>query len=148
MSSLNKVILIGRLTADPELRYTTNGVARVNFTLAVDRPYESQNGARQTDFIPIQAWRQRAENIANHLSKGDMVAVEGRLEIDVQENNGERKQYTRVVADNVVFLSVKKWQQGNSRQEQSGGYVNDADVGDPFINDGTPLDITEDDLPF
>lgn len=102
---LNKVILIGRLVADPELRYTQSGNAVTNFTLAVDRPYQSQSGDRETDFIDIVAWRKLAETVANHLSKGRLVAVEGRLQIrSYDDQNGIRRKAAEIVADNVRFL--------------------------------------------
>ena len=106
-ASLNKVILIGNLTADPELRYTPNGTARVRFSIAVNRQYKDASGQLQeeTTFVPIVAWGTQAENCANYLSKGRSVAVEGRLRIDTFENaDGERKKVVEVVAQSVQFL--------------------------------------------
>ncbi|SED13815.1 single-strand DNA-binding protein [Paenibacillus sp. GP183] len=99
---LNRVILIGRLTKDPELRYTPAGVAVTQFTLAVDRPFtSSQSKEREADFINIVTWRQLAETCANYLRKGRLTAVEGRLQIRNYDNNEGRKVYvTEVVADN------------------------------------------------
>jgi single-strand DNA-binding protein len=155
---LNRIILIGRLTRDPELRYTANGVARTTFTLAVDRPYTNQQGQREADFINIVTWRQLAELCANYLRKGRLAAVEGRLEIRTFENNeGQRIRVTEVVADNVRFLeSRSQGASGGSFGETPpstgfggpqpfGGMDDDAD---PFANEGTPIDISEDDLPF
>ena len=102
---LNKVILIGRLVADPQLRYTQSGIAVTNFTLAVDRPFTSQGGDREADFIDIVTWRKLAEVCANHLSKGRLVAVEGRLQIrSYDDQNGVRRKASEIVADNVRFL--------------------------------------------
>ncbi len=102
---LNKVILIGRLVADPQLRYTQSGIAVTNFTLAVDRPFASQGGEREADFIDIVTWRKLAEVCANHLSKGRLVAVEGRLQIrSYDDQNGVRRKASEIVADNVRFL--------------------------------------------
>lgn len=102
---LNKIILIGRLVADPQLRYTQSGVAVANFTIAVDRPFLSQSGERETDFIDIVTWRRQAEVVANHLSKGRLVAVEGRLQIrSYDDQNGIRRKAAEVVADQVRFL--------------------------------------------
>ncbi len=102
---LNNVVLIGRLTKDPELRYTPNGVAVATFTLAVDRPYSNQKGEKEADFIPIVTWRQLAELSANYLKKGKLAAVEGRLQIRNYENDEGKKIYiTEVIADNVKFL--------------------------------------------
>lgn len=102
---LNRIILIGRLVADPQLRYTQSGIAVANFTIAVDRPFLSQSGERETDFIDIVTWRKQAEVVANHLSKGRLVAVEGRLQIrSYDDQNGIRRKAAEVVADQVRFL--------------------------------------------
>lgn len=105
---LNKVILIGRLTRDPEPRYTTNGVAVTRFTLAVDRPYANSQGEREADFIDIVTWRKLAEICANNLNKGRLVAVEGYLQIrSYDDSQGIRRKAAEVVADNVRFLDRK-----------------------------------------
>lgn len=102
---LNRVILIGRLTKDPELRYTPSGVAVATFTLAVDRPFKNQQGERETDFIPIVVWRKLAETCSNYLNKGRLVAADGRLQIRTYDTaEGQRRWVTEVVADNVQFL--------------------------------------------
>jgi len=113
---LNKMILIGRLVADPQLRYTGSGHAVTNFTLAVDRPFVNQGGKKETDFIDIVTWRKLAEVCANHLSKGRLVAVEGRLQIrSYDDQNGVRRKAAEVVADNVRFLDrAKEAQSSNS----------------------------------
>lgn len=126
---LNRVILIGRLTRDPELRYTPSGVATTSFNLAVDRPFTNQQGQKETDFIPIVTWRTQAENVANYLKQGSLVAVEGRIQTRNYENNEGKKVYiTEVVADNVRFLESKKQ---HSIEEGS-----------------TPVDVESEDLPF
>jgi single-strand DNA-binding protein len=108
---LNKAILIGRLTADPNLRYTQLGNAVANFTLAVDKPYVGQDGERGVDFIDVVVWRKLAETCANHLHKGRLVAVEGRLEIrSYDDQQGIRRKAAEVVADNVRFLDRGKEQ--------------------------------------
>jgi single-strand DNA-binding protein len=153
---LNRVVLIGRLTRDPELRYTPNGVAVTTFSLAVDRPYTNQQGERETDFINIVTWRGLAENCANYLKKGRLAAADGRLQIRNYENNEGRKVYvTEVVADNVRFLESG---QGSSQGSQNNQYQTGQEGGgnrdkarfndDPFANDGKPIDISDDDLPF
>ena len=101
---LNRVVLIGRLVADPELRYTSSGVPVANFRLAVDRPFTNAEGEKETDFINIVAWRQRAEFAANYLSKGRLVAIDGSLQIRQWEHDGQRHQAAEVVADNVRGL--------------------------------------------
>ena len=136
---LNKVILIGRLTKDPDLRYTPNGTAVATFALAVDRPYTNQNGERETDFINIVVWRKAAENAAQYLKKGSLAAIDGRIQVRHYENNEGRRVYvTEVVADNVRFLNG-----GNGAKKED----STADLsGDPF--EGEPMDINEDELPF
>lgn len=162
---LNRVILIGRLTRDPELRYTPSGVAVAQFTLAVDRPFTSQSGEREADFIPIVVWRQLAETCANYLRKGRLTAVEGRIQVRSYDNNeGKRVYMTEVVADNVRFLERANREgedavQGQGMREQQGGFQGgNANRGggaggrggnfDPFHDDGKPVDISDDDLPF
>ncbi|UOF91736.1 single-stranded DNA-binding protein [Fodinisporobacter ferrooxydans] len=102
---LNRIILIGRLTADPELRYTPNGVAVASFTLAVDRPRANQMGEREADFINIIVWQKLGELCAQYLRKGRLAAVDGRLQIRSYENKeGQRVRIAEVVAENVRFL--------------------------------------------
>jgi len=133
---LNRAILIGRLTQDPELRYTGSGVAVANFTLAVDRPFTNQQGERETDFIRIVVWRKLAEVCANNLEKGRLVAVEGRIQVRAYENqDGQRRQAVEVVADNVRFLD---W----PRDRQSAAGEDDFSLGDD------EMDVGDDDLPF
>lgn len=136
---LNRVVLVGRLTRDPELRYTPAGIAVTQFTLACDRQY-SQNGEKEADFIPIVTWRQTAEACANYLRKGRLTAVEGRIQIRNFENNEGRRIYvTEVIADNVRFL--ERAQHEGPRYEE--------DKRSPFPDDDiNPIDIPDDDLPF
>lgn len=102
---MNLAVQIGRLTKEPELRYTTTGVAVTQFTIAVDRDYTSENGERECDFIPIITWRALAESCANYLVKGQRVAVQGKINTRNYENNeGKRVYVTEVIADNVQFL--------------------------------------------
>lgn len=105
---LNRIVLIGRLTKDPELRYTPNGKAVTQFTLAVDRQFKNQAGEREADFINIVVWGAQAESSANYLSKGKLAAVDGRLQIrSFDGQDGQKRWMTEVVADNVRFLSPK-----------------------------------------
>lgn len=140
---LNRVILIGRLTGEPSLRYTPAGVAVTTFTLAVDG-YKDH-----TDFIPIVVWRGLAEIVANYAKKGSLVAVSGRIQTRNYENNEGRKVYvTEVVADEFKLLEKKptEQQQAENRQEsRSAGRRNEHD---PFSDDGKPIDISGEDLPF
>lgn len=149
---LNRVILIGRLTRDPELRYTPSGVAVTQFTLAVDRPFTNQQGEREADFINIVTWRQLAETCANYLRKGRLTAVEGRIQVRNYDNSEGRRVYvTEVVADNVRFLESAGSGSG-SRAESGQGFGMERPQrpsnNDPFVDDGRPIDISDDDLPF
>lgn len=115
---LNKVILIGRLTRDPDLRSTTSGVSCTTFTLAVDRNYTNQQGEREADFIPIVTWRNLAETCGKYLGKGRLVAVSGRIQVRTYEDNdGQRRYVTEVVADQVQFLERAR---DGQAQQQSG----------------------------
>lgn len=163
---LNRVILIGRLTKDPELRYTPQGVAVAQFTLAVDRGFSSNREEREADFIPIVVWRQLAETCANYLRKGRLAAVEGRIQVRNYDNNEGRRVYvTEVIADNVRFLESNREGGGQARDESSGGgnaggygggnagrssgsRNSGSNNNDPFADDGRPIDISDDDLPF
>ena len=106
---LNKIILMGRLTRDPELRRTGSGTAVTSFSLAVDRDFKSQNGEKETDFIDVVAWRNTGEFAAKYLAKGRMAAVEGRIQArDWQDKDGNRRKAVEVVADNVYFADSKR----------------------------------------
>ena len=103
---MNRVVLIGRLTGDPELRYTNNGTPTASFTLAVDRSYKNEAGERETDFIDVVVWRQMAEHCANYLAKGKLAAVDGKLQIRAYTaKDGSKRKSVEVVADTVRFLS-------------------------------------------
>lgn len=109
MSALNRVILIGNLTRDPELRYTPAGTPVVSFTLAVNRPPLSQNRETGTDFVPVVAWRKQAERCSQYLTKGSQVAVDGRIQVrSYEDRNGIRRKATEVVAWRVEFLQRLK----------------------------------------
>jgi len=118
---LNKIILIGRLVADPQLRYTQSGIAVTNFTLAVNRSFVSQSGEREADFIDIVTWRKLAEICANHLNKGRLVAVDGRLQIrSYDDQNGIRRKAAEVVADQVQFLDRPRDGSGQDYESADG----------------------------
>ncbi len=138
----NKVVLIGRLTKDPELRYTNNNLPVCSFTLAVNRPFSSQNNDRNADFINCTAWRKQAENIHRYLNKGSMVAVEGKLQTRdyMDEKINARRYITEVVCDSVVFLDTK-----------SSSSYSETDDGDNDTEEDLPkgnFNKVEDDLPF
>jgi len=116
---LNHITLMGRLTRDPELRYTQTGTGVASFSIAVERDFGSREGGeRQTDFIDIVAWRNTAEFVSKYFVKGQLVAVSGRLQIrDWQDKDGNKRRSAEVVADNVYFAESKK-----SREGGDGGY--------------------------
>ena len=106
---LNKIILMGRLTRDPELRRTQSGTAVTSFSLAVDRDFKSQNGEKETDFIDVVAWRSTAEFVSKYFTKGRMAVVEGRLQIrDWTDRDGGKRRSAEVIADNVYFGDSKR----------------------------------------
>jgi single-strand DNA-binding protein len=152
---LNRVVLVGRLTRDPELRYTANGAAVAKFTLAVDRNYTNQQGEREADFIFISVWRGLAENCAKYTRKGSLVALEGRLQVSSYDNQEGRKVWTtEVVADSVRFLDSRNSQNSdNNFGDNSTGYNNQNQQkkqsdSDAFQSVGKPIDLSDDDLPF
>ncbi len=117
----NRIVLVGRLTADPELRYTPSGVPVANFRLAVDRQMKNQAGEKETDFINIVLWRQQAEFAANYLNKGRLVLIEGRLQIrNWTTQDGQRRTTAEVVGNNVQGL--------DRRREEGGQPVTEADI--------------------
>lgn len=134
---LNQVVLIGRLTHDPELRYTAgSGVPVATFTLAVDRPFTNQQGEREADFIKIVTWRKQAENCANYLKKGSQCAVSGRLQIrSFDDSQGVRRKGAEVVANDVRFLDRPR-----SSEDKGPGESPNQEVDD--------LEISGDDVPF
>jgi single-strand DNA-binding protein len=144
---LNRVVLVGRLTKDPELKYTPNGVAVANFTIAVNRPFSNQQGEKETDFINVVVWKKPAENVANYLKKGSLAGVDGRIQTrNYEGNDGKRVYITEVVAESVQFLEPKgggQQQQQKPQEPQKNNFNSD-----PFANDGQPIVISDDDLPF
>lgn len=173
---LNRVVLVGRLTKDPDLRYTPSGVAVATFTLAVNRTFTNQQGEREADFLNCVIWRKQAENVANYLKKGSLAGVDGRLQSrSYEDQTGKRVYVTEVVAESVQFLEPRSASGGNNNNFNNnnnnnfgGGYPgnsgNQNPFGsdqnqqrnqgrtsfddDPFANDGKPIDISDDDLPF
>lgn len=176
---MNRVNLVGRLTRDPELRYTSSNIPVVTFTVAVNRTFTNQNGEREADFINIVAWRKQAENVKNYVSKGSQVGIDGRIQTrSYDDNNGNRRYITEVVADSVQFLESRQrsenrassngyqnqggYQQqnqsqnnmysGNAPQQNRNSFMDDMNSiqvdKDPFEEFGSSIDISDDDLPF
>ncbi|MGN1401157.1 MAG: single-stranded DNA-binding protein [Bacillus sp. (in: firmicutes)] len=168
---MNRVVLVGRLTKDPDLRYTPSGVPVATFTLAVNRNFSNQQGEREADFINCVVWRKPAENVANFLKKGSLAGVDGRIQTrNYEGQDGKRVYVTEVVAESVQFLEPKgsggrseggsfggggndyqsygqpNRNQNQNQNQQRGNYTRVDD--DPFANGGQTIDISDDDLPF
>lgn len=169
---INSTVLVGRLTRDPELEYTTSNIAVATFSLAVNRNFKDANGERETDFINCVIWRQQAENLANWAKKGALIGITGRIQTRSYENQqGQRVYVTEVVAENFQMLESRAAREGSNTNQgnTSGAFGNGyagpygqqapqqqapqqqnqgfAQGGSPFGN-ANPMDISDDDLPF
>src|SRR5690625_2207497 len=141
---MNITVLVGRLTRDPELRYTQNGTAVANFNLAVDRPFSKE---KETDFINCVAWRKQAENLAQYMKKGSQIGISGRIQTRNYEKDGQRVYVTEVVADNIQFLdSRNSSEKPNSYQSSSPSQFNQTDF--TKVESGLGQQIDDSDLPF
>lgn len=160
---INNVVLVGRLTRDVDLRYTSNGTAYASFTLAVERNFKNQNGEKETDFINCAMWRKAAENFANFTRKGSLVGIEGRIQTRNYENQQGQKVYvTEVLAENFSLLEPRNATSRleGDRESFNGGRVNtfngnkNANTGgnfannDVFTSDGDVFDVQDSELPF
>lgn len=170
---MNKAILIGRLTRDPELRYTSSNRAVCQFTVAIDRPFTNQSsGQREADFINVVAWDKTGENVGKYMSKGRLIAVEGRIQTRNYENNEGRRVYvTEVIASNVQFLESRNAQTNDNNsfnampeppvEKTPYDFANDSTNNstpakeetmdadkDPFASFGEQVEISDNDLPF
>ncbi|MFZ7119727.1 MAG: single-stranded DNA-binding protein [Eubacteriaceae bacterium] len=144
---MNKVVLIGRLTRDPELRYTGQGTPVATFTLAVNRKFKNKNGENEADFISIVVWGNQAENTSKYVSKGRQVAVYGRIQVrNYEAKDGTRRYVTEVVGEEVTFLSSNNNNNSNRVNESSKTEKNQ-DYGVP-MDDFHPMEEDDDDLPF
>lgn len=167
---INSVCLVGRLTRDPELKYTGSNVAVASFSLAVNRNFKDANGEREADFINCVIWRQQAENLANWAKKGALIGITGRIQTRNYENQqGQRVYATEVVAENFQMLESRATREGSNAAQgntsgafgnDNGGYAgpygqqapqqqgpNFARESGPYGN-ANPMDISSDDLPF
>lgn len=165
---MNSVCLVGRLTRDPELKYTTSNIAVATFSLVVNRNFKDANSERKTDFINCVIWRQQAENLANWAKKGALIGITGRIQTRSYENQqGQRVYVTEVVAENFQMLESRAAREGGNANQgnTSGAFGNDGYAGpygqqapqqqgpnfardsSPYGN-ANPMDITSDDLPF
>ena len=145
---INNVTLVGRLTKDADLRYTSDGTATATFSLAVNRPFKSANGEREADFINCVIWRKNAESFANFTRKGSLVGITGRIQTRNYENKeGQRVYVTEVVAENFALLESKKDGASNGQAGQSNNRSSNQ-PSDPFNSHSEPYSINSDDLPF
>lgn len=155
---INNITLVGRLTKDPDLKYTGNGTAVATFTLAVNRNFTNQSGEREADFINCVIWRKPAETLANYAKKGVLIGVTGRIQTRSYDNQqGQKVYFTELIADNFQLLESKK--ADSSQNTQGSGVSNsltnnyapnqqntNSATADPFGN--SSIDISDDDLPF
>lgn len=141
----NKVILIGRLTKDPESRKTTNGNTNTTFTLAVNRNYKTKDGEQEADYIGCSAWNKLADTISKYCTKGMLVAVEGRLQIRNYEKEGTKRYLTEILVENIQFLSKGNKEKEPTDSEIVQSVMNDED---PFKSLGEEIELGELELPF
>jgi single-strand DNA-binding protein len=140
---INRVVLTGNLTKDPELKTTQSGLSVVQFVIGVQRQFARKDGEREADFISCVAWRKTAKNIARYFKKGQLIGIDGRVQTrSYDDKNGQRVYVTEVVVDNFAFLSSQKGQ-GNRNPSQRPNTT----AQDPFAGTSN-IDITDDDLPF
>ena len=154
---INRVVLVGRLTKDPDLRQTGTGIAVATFSLAVNRTFTSQSGEREADFVPIVVWRKQAENVAQYIGKGSLVGIEGRLQTRTYEaKDGGTRFIMEVVADSVQFLENRSNNQSSQTAQtqnantQTNGYQSqpkNQNV-DFSFDKAAAYEISDDDLPF
>ena len=131
---LNRIVIQGRLCADPELRRTNSGTAVASVNVAVDRDFKAQDGSRETDFIPVVAWKGVGETLAKYFTKGRMIVVDGRLQIrDWQDKNGNNRRTAEIVANNVYFGDSKRDENNAPAQSEPQGFSEIEDDSDlPF----------------
>ena len=162
---INRTVLVGRLTRDPELKHTANNAAVVSFTLAVNRQFTNSQGEREADFINCVIWRKAAENFAKFTSKGSLVGIDGRLQTRNYENKqGQRVYVTEVVAENFSLLESRKdnsndntndnsnkapsYNQSKNSSNSNSSSNSRTNISNPFADNSKPIDISDDSLPF
>lgn len=143
---MNKVILVGRISSEIELRYTSSNVPVASFSLAVNRPHTNAEGEREADFINIVVWRKPAENLKDYMSKGSRIGVEGSIQTrSYEDNNGNKRYVTEVVASSVEFLESKKQ---TTEKEETHNEQQSLPEKNPFEEFGEQISIDPDELPF
>ena len=148
---INRVVLTGRLTRNPELKTTQNGLSVASFTIAVNKQFTDANGNRGADFINCVIWRKSAENLCKFTHKGSLIGIDGRLQTrSYDNNNGQKVFITEVVVDNFSLLESKSQ---TNHPSSNNGYSNSSNTNaatepDPFAGSGDSISISDDDLPF
>ena len=155
---MNKVVLVGRITKDPELKYTTNNIPVAQFTIAVNRTYQSKSGEKQADFINCVVWRQQAENFAKYMRKGSLIGIDGQIQTrNYDDANGVRRYVTEVICDSIHFLEPKSsgrsdgfsdYQDMNQYEAPKQNQKAPEQQKNPFEDMSSDFDISNDDLPF
>lgn len=152
---INRAVITGRLTRDPELKTTQSGLSVATFTFAVNRQYSKVKNKSTADFISCVIWRKAAENFCNFTKKGSLVGVDGRIQTRSYENkDGQRVYVTEVVVDNFALLEAKPEQQNNvntsdlKKEDRNSAETNQDIQKDPFEGNGETIEISDDDLPF
>lgn len=144
---INNVVLVGRLTKDPDLRYTANGTGVATFTLAVNRNFTNQDGNREADFINCVIWRKSAETLANYAHKGTLLGVTGRVQTRNYDNQqGQRVYVTEVVAESFQLMESRSNNEKRQDEKQQQNTNTNNSATDPF--NGSSIDIGDDDMPF
>lgn len=147
---INRTVLVGRLTKDPEIRYTQSGMAVANFTVAVNRQFTNANGEREADFISCIIWRKAAENFCNFTHKGSLVGIDGRIQTSTYEKEGQRVYATQVVVDSFSMLEPKQQSQQRGQQSNASDALHN-NFGQPTNNysqNNNDFGIDDNDLPF
>jgi single-strand DNA-binding protein len=154
---INRVVLVGRLTKDPELRFTASNIAVVTFTLAVNRNFTAQDGKNEADFIQCVAWRKTAENVGKYVRKGSLVGVDGRIQTrNYEAQDGSRRYITEVVCDTVRFLesrgeaqtSETNYQDNSFEQNKFNPFDNVKEEKEDPFSTASSIEIGDDELPF
>lgn len=148
---INRVVLVGRLTRDPELKRTANGAAVASFTLAVNRQFTNSQGEREADFINCVIWQKAAENFTNFTHKGSLLGIDGRIQTRNYENKqGQRVYVTEVVVENFSLLESKNIDSSNNTNNNPNNQPKkpNNNTSNPFANNSKPMDISDSDLPF
>lgn len=147
---INRAVITGRLTRDPDLRYTKSGKAVAQFTVAVNRSFKNANGEREADFIQCVIWGKSAESFTQYFHKGSLVGIDGRIQTRTYEDNQNQRRYvTEIVTESFTFLESKNNDNGFSNNNDYSNNNNQSNnSSDPFANNASSVDIKDDDLPF